>query len=300
MAELYMLVGLPGSGKTSWANQMGSEDCVVCSSDALRKELFGSENVQDKNSKLFAELHRRIRQHLTEGRSVVYDATNINAKRRQAFLREIEKIYCKKIAVVFAVPFEKCLRNNWMRERKVPYEAMERMYKGWQMPYYFEGWDEILVVDDQADIREYPIELNSYNQNNPWHEETLGYHMLHTYYYVAHRTVNGPLWQAAFYHDIRKPFCRFEDDDSVSRYFGHENVGAYDALSIYGLSLDAAALINYHMRPMQWDQTDYPETTAEKYRKKWGKEFVDNLLLLHEADINSKEESINGQISRES
>ena len=47
-----MLIGLPAVGKSAVAQEIvrGSKDTICLSSDALRKELFGDENVQDKNS----------------------------------------------------------------------------------------------------------------------------------------------------------------------------------------------------------------------------------------------------------
>ena len=79
-----MLVGLPGSGKSTISNELNGE---VFSSDALRKELWGDENTQGDNTLLFNELHKRIEKGLKEGKNCIYDATNINAKKRIQFLQ---------------------------------------------------------------------------------------------------------------------------------------------------------------------------------------------------------------------
>ena len=59
MTNFYMLVGLPGSGKSTIAKKMieKNPNIKVFSSDSLRKELWGDENKQGDNSKLFNELH---------------------------------------------------------------------------------------------------------------------------------------------------------------------------------------------------------------------------------------------------
>ena len=63
MTNFYMLVGLPGSGKSNIAKKMKEENpkIQIFSSDELRKELWGNENTQGNNSVLFKELHNRIK-----------------------------------------------------------------------------------------------------------------------------------------------------------------------------------------------------------------------------------------------
>ena len=43
MAAMFeMLIGIPGSGKLTYAKKKIDEGCIVVSSDALRKELYGA------------------------------------------------------------------------------------------------------------------------------------------------------------------------------------------------------------------------------------------------------------------
>ena len=77
-----MMVGLPRSGKSTYAKELADEiSAVVCSSDAIRQELCGDENLQNKNEDVFRVLHRRIKEYLRKGTNVIYDATNINSKK---------------------------------------------------------------------------------------------------------------------------------------------------------------------------------------------------------------------------
>ena len=52
---LYVLVGLPGSGKTTLAKDIANINIKAkhISSDAIRAELFGDENNQENNSLVF-------------------------------------------------------------------------------------------------------------------------------------------------------------------------------------------------------------------------------------------------------
>lgn len=87
--NFIMMVGLPCSGKSTYAKELSNDlEAIICSSDAIRKELSGDINLQDKNEEVFKVLHNRIKENLKEGKSVIYDATNINSKRRRSFLSE--------------------------------------------------------------------------------------------------------------------------------------------------------------------------------------------------------------------
>ena len=89
-SKLITLVGLAGSGKSTYAKTLSDKyGYKIHSSDALRKEMFGDENAnsREQNERMFAELHRRIKDDLKNGINVIYDATNIN-KRTFRFNKE--------------------------------------------------------------------------------------------------------------------------------------------------------------------------------------------------------------------
>lgn len=61
MGKLYFVCGIPGSGKSSWAEANKEKlDFVIHSSDAIREEL-GDINDQSKNELVFTTLHKRIK-----------------------------------------------------------------------------------------------------------------------------------------------------------------------------------------------------------------------------------------------
>ena len=84
MGILIVLVGLPGSGKSSYAEQFKAVDDAICtgvtvihSSDAIRKELFGDESSQEDNARVFDLMRKRTTEDLKAGKTVIYDATNV-------------------------------------------------------------------------------------------------------------------------------------------------------------------------------------------------------------------------------
>ena len=76
--EFIMLVGLPGSGKSTLTKRY--KEYKVHSSDDIREELTGDVNRQDINSLVFKILHNRVKEDLLNGQSVIIDSTNISSK----------------------------------------------------------------------------------------------------------------------------------------------------------------------------------------------------------------------------
>ena len=296
------MVGLPGSGKSTYAKELADKmNAIICSSDVIRKELCNDENSQDKNDEVFNILHKRIKDNLKNGINVIYDATNINSKRRRAFLSELKNIPCVRKCVIMAVPFEECWESNSLRDRLVPYDVLERMYKNWNTPYWFEGWDEIEIkFRDKFGISDvigvWIKNHMNYDQNNPHHSVTLGRHCLLTSDNLSCEN-NNILYCAGLLHDCGKPFTKSfvnskGEETDIAHYYQHHCVGAYDSLFfIYPGNvnkLDVSILINLHMMPYFWEKDkENGEKTRQKYQKLWGEELYNNVLKLHIADKNA-------------
>ena len=213
-----MMIGLVGSGKSTYAKQLAEEtNAIICSSDAIREELYGYENSQDNNDEVFKILHSRIKENLKNGKNVIYDATNINSKRRRAFLSELRNIPCVKKCTIMATPFDDCCEQNNLRNRVVPYEVIERMYKNWNTPYWFEGWNEIEIkFPDDFEINNIADDFikthMNYDQDNPHHSMALGKHCQA----VGKSLIdNKLLYYAGLLHDVGKPFCKMEKDIEI-------------------------------------------------------------------------------------
>lgn len=295
MTNLIMMVGLPGSGKSTYAKELADKyNAVICSSDEIRKELFGNEDVQDKNDEVFRLLHKRIKDYLNNKRSVIYDATNINSKRRRAFLSELKNTVCFKRCIIMATPFEECLINNFNRGRVVPHKAIEKMYKNWNTPYWFEGWDDIEIkYPDNKYYYNYYYNVDyfikshmNYNQDNPHHTMTLGEHCKAVGNELKD---NNTLYYAGLLHDCGKTFTKSfvnskGEETNIARYYQHHCVGAYHSMFFKYPSdvdiLDVSILINLHMMPYFWEK----DNTRQKYKELWGDELYNDIMLLHTAD----------------
>ena len=311
MTEFIMFVGLPASGKSIYAEKLKQQGYHIHSSDAIREELTGDVNVQDKNTDVFTTLHKRVKDDLSNGiscvyESCVYDATNMSMKRRKAFLSEIKKYNCNTKCVLFVIPVEVCKERNNTRERKVPDNVFDKMLKQFDVPMRYEGWDDIeVVLDEEYDYEgEYIKLLQSaeyFEQDNQHHRYSLMKHMTESAYYFlnyftdisAFRFVN--LSVALYNHDIGKLITKTfinqkGEETDEAHYYGHDHAGVY--LFLCGFSKDLpinidkilyiASLINWHMRPyLGWKES---EKARERDRKLIGDEMYQDIMILNECD----------------
>lgn len=306
--EFIMMVGLPASGKSTFAKELAEQNgAIICSSDEIRREIFGDENCQDDNTRVFKILHNRIKENLKNGNNVIYDATNLSEKRRRAFLQELEGIACEKKCLIMATPIGDCCNYNLARERRVPGFVMDKMYRNYNPPYWYEGWDMIGTQYPEnfratKTVGQWLAEFANFDQNNHHHSLTLAKHCLATednlcnIITVAHPTLR----MAALIHDCGKPYTKTNINSrgfmtKDSHYYNHNCVGAYESLFFdYGTEnidvLDVSALVYLHMMPLFWrknakgDEEKFGKL-CNRYEKLWGGMLYRDVMALHVADV---------------
>ena len=235
------------------------------------------------------------------GRNVIYDATNINYKRRMDTIQRLSKVPCEKVCEFMATPFADCVERSKHRDRVVPYEVLERMYKSIWIPQYYEGWDKIHVIYPDGfktlDVKELFWGENGLawlDQDNPHHDLTVGAHCIATYANIHNGSPE--LYEAAMLHDIGKAFTKaFKnskgEDTDIAHYYEHHHVSAYDSLFYTQPALDVlyvAGLIQWHMRPFKLERVPHAEKAAAKFKRLIGDKMYADVMALHEADIKAK------------
>lgn len=144
---LTLLVGVPGSGKTTWANKNHKENEVVLSSDLIRKELFNDETNQENNKLVFTTLYNRARELLKSGKSVIIDATNVTIKDRSRALKNFTNFSVIKVAIVFKTATDICKFRDKNRTRTVGEEVIDKFTEKFINPTKEEGFDEIIYIE---------------------------------------------------------------------------------------------------------------------------------------------------------
>ena len=73
MVTVHMLVGIPGSGKSTYSNNVLAKEfnCRIVTTDGIRME-----HPDWPESQVWPEVYRRIAEDITNGKDVIYDATS--------------------------------------------------------------------------------------------------------------------------------------------------------------------------------------------------------------------------------
>lgn len=322
MANLYVLVGLPGAGKSTWANNFllsetnNKRDYKILSSDKYRYNLYHDARDQSHNAKVFEAMFRDMRKFVSEGIDVVIDATNTTLKSRRKVINALGSDRNKVdriIAVVIAPPIEKVIAQDRRREFSVGEEVINKFLYSFQFPQKFEGFDEIWLNDyTEESVMEWNEPLNldvnermeHFDQQNKHHLYTVGDHCAETYGEVFAHISDIPyndyhyywfvnMLFAARWHDVGKLFTQTIDGNGQAHYNNHDSVGTYFLVShaniIRGVEeksewddlYETLFFVNYHMRAHR----DFCGEKAEKkYRKIFGDERFDMLMLFAECD----------------
>ena len=270
--KLFMLIGLPGSGKSTFARNRVKfyDDCnktrlEIVSSDDIREELYGTRSCQKDPAIIFEIAHERIINSLEQGWDVIFDATNITRKNRASLLNKIPA-YTEKFAQICWALISTCIERDLKREFSVKADVIWKMAYKFQMPFYDEGFDHICIsYPEDFNYKAYIEEdiLNPSNINmshdSPYHSFSIWEHCKKAKEYAINNKFSSFVVDAAMYHDIGKFFTKsfINSKGEVTdraHFYNHENVGAWLTLGAFNNStvdnesiIFTAWLVSQHM-----------------------------------------------------
>lgn len=308
MGNLYIMIGLPGSGKDTVIKNITknmSEDeklrTIILSSDDIRIELFGWED-QTKNGIVFQEMNKRCKEMLSLGWNVIYNATNLNKKRRMALINEMKKYFNNVYAVLCLCPLGTIYERNFIRvERHIPEDKLLQMFKTMDIPLKYEGYDKIFFINTDnryksQEMIDWFLEIGrNYDQNNEHHNNTVQEHLLLTAQMAFEYSQDEDLYEAGRFHDIAKPYSReWNEEKQKYTYYEHHRMSSYLYLLYYiydnnilGLqeipkdALKISTLIYHHM--------DKFIGNLEKTKELFGDKLYQDLEILMKADAYREE-----------
>ncbi len=158
-AVLYMSIGAPASGKSTFGEGFGS-DVLIHNWDNLREEFYVDEPTGDRDTdydlafdrsvedkEFVSKCHQHFISLIKTGKSVYVDNTNASAKRRRFFVDQADRRGYRKVAVLFPTPLQTLLdRQKSRTDKTVPINAVKQIWESISMPQIGE-FDEIWVIE---------------------------------------------------------------------------------------------------------------------------------------------------------
>ena len=109
--SLVVLVGVSGSGKSTFAKRVFKETEII-SSDKCRAIVSDDENNQAATDDAFELLHYISSKRLKNGHLTVIDATNVQTEARRPLVQLAREYHCLPVAIVLDVPEKVCQERN--------------------------------------------------------------------------------------------------------------------------------------------------------------------------------------------
>ena len=164
MSKLILMMGAPGSGKSTWIRDNAAAGDIHVSRDQIRFALVEEgEEYFSREDEVFNIFVETIKYHLKEGGCVWADATHLTHKSRLKLLNAVTAGMTElpHLEIVYiAKDLETCLEQNENRRYTrafVPRGVVRRMWESIEEPCFKEGkfyYDKITTVKNHAVINE--------------------------------------------------------------------------------------------------------------------------------------------------
>ena len=150
MPKLYVFIGVPGSGKSTWVkSQDWAADCAYISTDEFVEDY--AREVGSTYSEVFDEymptavdlMAKKVIWARENGKDIIWDQTSTSIKSRKRKFNMLPDYHA--IAVVFRTPEKEELARRLASRpgKEIPDYVMRSMISSWDEPTEDEGFAEI-------------------------------------------------------------------------------------------------------------------------------------------------------------
>lgn len=145
---VFVMCGLPGSGKSTWAKEK-HPDLPVVSRDIIRAKLGFTKDADEKavltagqEKQVTTEEYWQMAKYAKKRISFIVDDTNSIPKYRKDLIHTLRNYGAKVIGVNVDTPLEICINR---RRGQIPPEVMERLDRK-RLPLRKEDVDELITI----------------------------------------------------------------------------------------------------------------------------------------------------------
>ena len=157
--RLYLMMGVPGSGKSTYVKSMLKYGDIYVSRDEIRYSLLtDDDDYFAKENEVIRTFIENIDKSLVMEEycgDVYADATHLSPKSRAQVLNQLKNK--DKVSVIYLdIPLNIILKRNAQREGRalVPENVVRRMYNSIILPTKEEGIEELIIIDENQNVKE--------------------------------------------------------------------------------------------------------------------------------------------------
>lgn len=151
MSKLYIMMGIPGSGKSTWCQHHMKDTDAYVSRDRIR---FGWVNPNEpyfsKEKQVYQEFIDTIEKNLKTHNNVYADQTSLDSRARRKLITSLH-IQPEEIHIIWLnTPVEVCLKYNALRKgiEKVPEQSIIQMFGRLEKPTWSEGVKYLHIIEN--------------------------------------------------------------------------------------------------------------------------------------------------------
>lgn len=149
MSKMYVMIGLPGCGKSTYIATHKQPDDIVVSRDAIRYSMLKDGDAYfSKEKAVYNEFIRQINAAIETGKAVWVDQTSLNRGSRSKLFGHIATKPDTVVGIYMNIPLDTVLARNSLRTGRalVPEDAILNMCFHFEEPQECEGFDYIVEV----------------------------------------------------------------------------------------------------------------------------------------------------------
>lgn len=152
MPKLYVMVALPRSGKSTYVQEHFS-DTVKVSADQLRLLIYGKRFMYKGESEVWRTREVMLKALMEQGLEIVIDETNMSKESRRGLIELAQEYLYQPVAIVIKTDKEVCKRRAIETNQEDLIPVIERMAKKYEEVTEKEGFQEIIFVNGNDDVK---------------------------------------------------------------------------------------------------------------------------------------------------